>query len=320
VDRAPQVGRVSSTPLLVVNPQSGRGRTGRTFGSMLPSIEAALGNVDIALTTRRGHAIEIVRDAAKAGRELVIAVGGDGTLNEVVNGVMTSGEKTRVGFIAQGTGGDFRRTLGLEHRLDHYLDALRSGRERAVDVGRMRYRDEEGRDAERWFVNILSVGMGGLVDRYVADTSARLGGKAAYFGASLRALLTCKRGRVECAYDFAGKSEKKTIASYMLAVCNGQFFGSGMHVAPMAAPDDGRFEVVSIDAPSKAAFALSSRKIYSGAHLREASVEHFACDHIELDLHGNDARSVFLIDCDGEPMGGLPITIDLVRSGLTLRA
>jgi diacylglycerol kinase (ATP) len=164
------------------------------------------------------------------------------------------------------------------------------------------------------------VGMGGLVDRYVADSTARLGGKVAYYGASLRALVSSKRGRVDCSFDHAGKSEKKTLASYMIAVCNGQFFGSGMHVAPMAVPDDGRFEVVSIDAPSKAAFAMSSHKIYSGAHLREPSVSHFPCDRIELDLQNEDARSVFLIDCDGEPMGGLPITIDLVRGGLTLRA
>jgi len=315
-----QVGLLSIAPLLVVNPQSGSGRTGRTFPSMLPAIEASLGKVDVAMTSRRGHAIDIARDAATAGRELVVAVGGDGTLNEVVNGVMTGGGRSRVGFIAQGTGGDFRRTLGLEHRLDHYLDALRSGRERPVDVGRMRYRNEAGKDVERWFLNILSVGMGGLVDRYVAESSATFGGKAAYFGASLRALLACKRGRVECSSEHAGKKDERTLASYMIAVCNGQFFGSGMHVAPMAAPDDGRFEVVSIDAPSKAAFAMSSRKIYSGAHLGEPSVLHFACDHIELDLQNEDARSVFLIDCDGEPMGGLPITIDLVRGGLTLRA
>ncbi len=311
---------MSSQPLLIVNPQSGSGRTGRTFPSMLPSIEASLGKVDVAMTTRRGHAIEIARDASKDGREVVVAVGGDGTLNEVVNGVMSSGGKARVGFIAQGTGGDFRRTLGLDHRLDHYLDAIRSGRERKVDVGHMRYRDEAGKDAERWFVNILSVGMGGLVDRYVADTTARLGGKAAYYGASLRALVSCKRGRIDCAVAYGGTSEKKTIASYMIAVCNGQFFGSGMHVAPMAVPDDGRFEVVSIDAPSKAAFALSSHKIYTGAHLREPHVSHFPCDRIELDLQNEDARSVFLIDCDGEPLGGLPVTIDLVPGGLTLRA
>jgi YegS/Rv2252/BmrU family lipid kinase len=312
--------------LLVVNPQSGGGRTGRTFGSMVPAIERALGPVEVAHTSRRGHAIEIVRDAALARRKLVIAIGGDGTFNEVVNGVMLAGEEsdgakeTQVGFIAQGTGGDFRRTLGIEHRLDRYLAAISSGRERKVDVGRMRYKDEAGEDAERWFVNILSAGMGGLVDRYVADAPPQMGGKAAYFAASLRALAACKKGRVRCKVRKDGVDQQRRLASYMIAICNGQYFGSGMHVAPMARVDDGVFEVVSIGAPSKLAFAASSRKIYSGDHLRQRGVEHFECERIELDLENEDARRVFLIDCDGEAMGGLPISIELERGALRLRA
>jgi YegS/Rv2252/BmrU family lipid kinase len=309
------------TPLVIVNPQSGGGRTGRTFVSMLPAIERALGDVDVVLTRRRGHAIDLARDASRDKRELVIAIGGDGTFNEVVNGVMNDGSgATQVGFIAQGTGGDFRRTVGVEHRLDRYLAALASGREKKIDVGRMRYRDEAGRDAERWFVNILSVGMGGLVDRYVADAPPSVGGAAAYFGASVRALATCRKGRVRCEVTQGGATETKRLASYMIAVCNGRYFGSGMHVAPMAKIDDGFFDVVSIGAPSKLAFAVSSRKIYSGEHLRQRDVHHFTCERIALDLENEDARRVFLIDCDGEAMGGLPITIDVVRSGLRLRA
>lgn len=314
---------MSQKALLVVNPQSGGGRTGRTFASMRTAIDAALGEVDVAMTERRGHAIEIARDAAQKGRGLVVGVGGDGTLNEVVNGVMSAGDAaraTQVGFIAQGTGGDFRRTLGIEHRLDRYLAALSSGRERAVDVGRMRYKDERGAEAERWFVNILSAGMGGLVDRYVAEATSAMSGKAAYFTSSLRALASCKKGRLRCKVTRDGATEEKRLQSYMIAICNGQYFGSGMHVAPMAAVDDGKFEVVSIGAPSKIAFAMAARKIYTAEHLRSKHTEHFACDRIELDLENEDARGVYLIDCDGEPMGGLPITIDLVRGALRLRA
>lgn len=314
----------ASIPLLVVNPQSGGGRTGRTFASMLPAIENALGDVEVLHTTHRSHAIEIVEGEAKKGRELVVAIGGDGTLNEVVNGVMRAAESgatgTQVGFIAQGTGGDFRRTIGIEHRLDRYLAALSSGRERKIDVGRMTYKDDAGHDAVRWFVNILSAGMGGLVDRYVADAPSQMGGKAAYFTASLRALATCKKGRVRCNVRSGGTDEVKRVASYMIAVCNGQYFGSGMHVAPMAKIDDGVFEVVSIGAPSKIAFAMSSRKIYSGDHLKQRTTVHFACDRIELDLENDDARGVFLIDCDGEPMGGLPIAVEVVPGALRMRA
>ncbi|MDB4934951.1 MAG: Transcription regulator, partial [Labilithrix sp.] len=131
-------------PLLVVNPSSGGGATGRTFGAMKDTIERALGPVDVAMTERSGHGIDLAREGAIAGHPLVVAVGGDGTFHEVVNGLMqakggaygTKADATRIGMIAQGTGGDFRKTLGLEHRLDKYLDALKSGRERSLDVGK----------------------------------------------------------------------------------------------------------------------------------------------------------------------------------------
>ena len=93
----------------------------------------------------------------------------------------------------------------------------------------------------------------------------------------------------------------------MLAVCNGEYFGSGMHVAPMAKPDDGKHEVVSMDAPSKIAFATFSRQIYDGSHLENPEVSHFACERIEIDLapESESSRDTFRLDVDGEPLGEL---------------
>jgi len=310
-------------PLVIVNPHSGGGKTGRTFSSMQQTFEAALGTIDVVFTTRVGHAIELAYDGAKKNRELVVAVGGDGTLNEVVNGVMRAAEEgsraPEVAIVGQGTGGDFRKTLGLEHRLDKYLEAIVSGRVRAIDIGRIKYRDEAGAEKTRHFVNILSAGMGGLVDRYVADSSRVLGGKAAYFGASFRALVRAKRGRLNCDVTSEGKSSPKKIQTYMLAICNGRYFGSGMHVAPMAKFDDGKFEVVSIDAPSKVAFGVSSQRIYDGSHIGKSGIEHFSCERISLDLVNEDARDVFLLDCDGEPIGGLPIEVECLPGALRFR-
>ena len=310
-------------PLVIVNPNSGGGKTGRIFSSMQRTFETSLGTIDVEFTARTGHAIEIARDAAKKGRELVIAVGGDGTLNEVVNGVMRAAEEgshaPEVAIVGQGTGGDFRKTLGLEHRLDKYLEAIASGRVRAIDVGRITYRDHERQQKTRFFVNILSAGMGGLVDRYVADASRALGGKVAYFGASLRALVQAKRGRLRCEVTENGKTSEKKIQTLMIAICNGRYFGSGMHVAPMAKIDDGKFEVVSIDAESKIAFSVSSQRIYDGAHIGKDGVIHFSCEKIDMDLENEDARELFLLDCDGEPIGGLPISVEVLPGALRFR-
>jgi YegS/Rv2252/BmrU family lipid kinase len=309
-----------TSPVLIVNPQSSGGKTGKTFASMLPAIESALGKVLVQTTERPGHGIDLARAASEAGAPLVVAVGGDGTFHEIVNGVMGAARKARVGLIGQGTGGDFRKTLGLEHRLDKYLEALSSGRERPLDVGKVAYRAKDGSERSRFFVNIYSAGMGGLVDELVAQGSKALGGKAAYFVASTKALLRAARARVRCKITRDGLTEDKTLTSYMIAICNGRFFGGGMHVAPMAKIDDGKLEVVSLDAPSKLGFAVSSQKIYSGEHINDKMTTHFSCDAIELELLDAAANNVFLNDVDGEPLGGLPASVVIQKGALILRA
>jgi YegS/Rv2252/BmrU family lipid kinase len=309
-------------PLLVVNPAAGGGRCGRSFPAVREVVERRIGPVDVAATERPGHAIELSRSAANAGRARIVAVGGDGTLNEVVNGVLASDRSAEVGvgLVGQGTGGDFRRTLGIAHRLDAYVEALASGRERSLDVGAAQFHGHDGAPQRRWFLNILSVGMSGLVDRFVADSPRFLGGKAAYYLASVRALARCERARLAYRVSLGGSARAAEIDSYLLAICNGGYFGGGMNIAPMAGPDDGRFEVVSIDSPSKLAFPAYTRKIYSGGHLRLPGVTHFACDRIRIDLVTERAREAFLLDVDGEPLGGLPLEVEVVSKALRFLA
>ena len=307
-------------PLFVVNPKSGGGATERTWDAMRSTIERSLGPIEVAMTERSGHGADLAREGAKAGHELVVAVGGDGTFHEVVNGLMEAKAdgrtETRIGLIGQGTGGDFRKTLGIEHRLDKYVDALASGKERPLDVGRF----SGGGKKDHFFVNILSAGMGGLVDRYVADAPKVLGGKAAYFGASLKALVAARLGNIKCKVTLGGETEERAIRSYMIAVCNGRYFGGGMKVAPQAQIDDGTFDVVALGATSKLGFALTSSSIYSGDHIGRHGTVHFRANKIEMDLANDDARDVFLLDVDGEPMGGLPLSVEAVPKALVLRA
>jgi diacylglycerol kinase family enzyme len=161
--------------------------------------------------------------------------------------------------------------------------------------------------------------MGGLVDRYVATTTKAFGGKAAYLWASTRALATCQRARVRCSWELAGTRQERRVDSFLVAVCNGRYFGGGMHVAPMALPDDGRFEMISIDAESKLAFPGAMNRIYAGRHVDAPGVVHFGCDAVAMDLDDDRARGVFLLDVDGEPLGGLPLEITLVPKALAIR-
>jgi YegS/Rv2252/BmrU family lipid kinase len=309
-----------SAPLLIVNPMSAGGATGRMFASMRATVEARLGAVDVEMTRSGGHAAELARKGADEGRPLIVAVGGDGTFSETVNGILAAEKPCPVGLIGAGTGGDFRKTLGLEHRLDKYLDAIASGATRSIDVGKARFRGKDGRDKDHYFVNILSAGMGGLVDQYVATGSRLLGGTMAYFMASTKALFRIKPGTVRFELTTPdGKAETRELPGYMMAVCNGQYFGSGMHVAPMAKIDDGRFEVVVMNAPNKVAFAVTSQAIYDGKHLASKDVTHFSCTKVHMDLVNEEARSTFLLDVDGEPLGGLPLTVEVMPGAITLR-
>lgn len=312
--------KADEKPLFVVNPRSGGGRTGKLFESLRAPIEKIVGPIDVAFTEGPRHASDIAEQAAMNDRKTVVAVGGDGSIHEVTCGLMTARERgksdTILGVLGQGTGGDFRRTLGLEHRLDAYCRAIAGGRSREVDVGRFSYRAFDGSEKTAYFINILSAGMGGLVDRYVAQMGRHVGGTLAYFGASLRGLIESEVGKLKCTVTSGGEERVEHIATRNIAICNGQYFGSGMHVAPMADPFDGRFEVVSLGDAPKLKFALASSRIYTGAHLKSPDVVHFSCEKITIELTNTSIDDRFLLDVDGEPLGKLPITIDTVPKAL----
>jgi len=307
-------------PLLIINPNAQGGKTGKLADELVRIIARYLGSVDAVQTTGPRHGVELAEQAAKEGREAVIAVGGDGTLHEVANGLMRAREAgvtpPKLGIIGQGTGGDFRKTIGIDNRLDYYCNVIATRRTRPVDMGKFRYRDKSGSRANAYFINILSVGMGGLVDEYVAQLSGKMTGKLAYMAASVRALVHNDVGILDCVLHEDGQRRELEIATRMLAICNGRFFGGGMEVAPMARLDDGWFDVVSLGSASKVKFALSNLSVYSGKHVDRDDVAIFRCNRIEIQLRNDGIRDQFPLDVDGEPLGTLPMEIELVPGAL----
>lgn len=304
-------------PLIILNPHSQGGKTGRQAGALTGVVERYLGAVDAVHTERPRHAVELAEAAAKEGRSTVISVGGDGTFHEIVNGLMRAqaggvSALPTLGIVGQGTGGDFRKSLGLEHRLDRYCEAMSGRVTRAVDVARFTYHDRDGQLAEDYFVNILSAGMGGLVDEYVAKSSRRFGGSAAYLGAAVRALVENEVGIVAATLHTDDGVEEVELPTRLIAICNGRFFGGGMEVAPMAVVDDGWLDVVSLGAASKLQFALGNLAVYGGTHLRNPHVSVHRCRRVELTLRNDAIAARFPLDVDGEPLGHLPITVELV--------
>jgi len=225
-----------------------------------------------------------------------------------------------VGLINVGTGGDFRRSLAIEAGVEHCLEALTSGRERLVDVGRASFRAMDGSPVEQYFVNVLSAGLGGLVDRYIDRMPTFIGGRVGYYLASIGAVIVSKEQPLQARITLQGATREETILAYLVAICNGRWFGGGMDVAPMALPDDGRLEVVTVTAPSKPYLADRVRGVYTGRHLQEPTVHHFSCEGLELRLEQEAAERRFFLDVDGEALGSLPLRVKVVPRRLRVRA
>jgi diacylglycerol kinase (ATP) len=313
----------SLKPAVILNPHSQGGKTGQQATELVRVMTRYLGPVDVLHTEAPRHAVELAEQAARDGRPSVIAVGGDGTISEIANGLLRArgavATLPKLGIVGQGTGGDFRKTLGIEHRLDQYLQTIARGVTRTVDAGKFSYRNHAGDTAEAYFVNILSMGMGGLVDMYVAEarSQSQMSGTLAYFSASVKALTKSEVGVLELTID---DQPPRELATRQLAICNGRFFGSGMEVAPMAVLDDGLFHCISLGAAPRLKFALGSLAIYSGKHVDKPEVEVWSCRKIGIELRNVDVRDVFPLDVDGEPLGTLPLSVELIDKALEVYA
>jgi diacylglycerol kinase (ATP) len=307
-------------PLVILNPRSQGGKTGRQAASLLQVIERYIGSVDCIQTQHPQHATELAEEAVREARSSVIAVGGDGTIHEVANGIVRaqsqSSHRVPLGVVGQGTGGDFRKSLELEHRLDRYCKAIAEKNTQSIDMGELRYLDRTGAEANAYFINILSVGIGGLVDRYMAESKSALGGSLAYYSATIKALMRSEIATLRCTLHCQGEEQKIELATRQIAICNGRYFGGGMEVAPMAKLDDGLFHVITLGKATRLKFMLDSLSIYSGKHLEKDYVDVYTCDAIDIELGNPSQREGFPLDVDGEPLGTLPLQVRLLPQAL----
>src|SRR5689334_2128492 len=222
--------------VVVVNPKSQAGAVGKRWPYLADQIRRRL-PFDQVHTRAPGDATRLAREALRAGAERVVAVGGDGTINEVANGFFEDGKPiapdAALGVLPYGTGGDFRRTLGLPTDFRGAVEVLARDKRRRIDVGRIDYTVRGGGRGTRMFVNIASFGVSGVVDRLVNQSSKRLGGKISFLVATARATLEYDNQRVRLRFD--GKSDGAVdMTINTVAIANGRYFGGGMFIAPEA--------------------------------------------------------------------------------------
>src|SRR6185436_6316536 len=299
----------------VINPHSGGGRTGRTAKNIAQKLAEVSGPLTVAMTTGPMDAATITRHALREGFERVVAVGGDGTINEVVNGFFANGSainpEAELALLTNGTGGDFRRTFGIGQTIDESLERIANGRARAIDIGRLRFVSADGKPGERYFANISSFGMSGDVVRRVdkAKLIKRLFGRFAFTWGSLRSLLGYEprpiRLKIDSEFD-----EILTIST--CAVANGQYFGGGMRVAPDASPEDGMFDVVVMGDAPRGDVLKSLQQIRTGEHVNNPNVRVFrARNVIATPVEATEGEPVY-IEADGESPGRLPAVFEMI--------
>lgn len=304
----------------VVNPNASGRRTGRRWRALHGALEASLGPVSPRFTDGPLAATRLTREALRDGAELIVAVGGDGTVNEVVNGFFEGGapvgEHAALGLLTSGTGGDFRRTFGLPLDAAGQIARIAAGGERRVDVGRLTHTTDDGATAVRHFDNIASFGLSGETDREVNRLrgAKRLGGKAAFYFATVKSLVAYTAQPVRVRVDGAFAAEGRYVVG---AVCNGQYFGGGMRIAPDAVPDDGEFDVVLVESTGKLAMLRSLGAIYSGAHVSFPQVRVVRGRRVVAEPAAG--AGPVLLDVDGETPGRLPATFEIVPKALRLR-
>jgi diacylglycerol kinase (ATP) len=242
---------------------------------------------------------------------VVVAVGGDGTLNEVVNGLVRSGATTELATIPLGTGMDFVRTHGIPTKFEDAVAVARDGVVRIVDVGLVSYRTWDGADAERYYANVGSVGMSAAVAQRANGMSKVMGGKATFFYALVRVFLEWQNTVVTVEFD---NGERREARMHDVVVGNGQYHGGGMWLAPDAQPDDGLFDVLLIGDVTKRDFVTTAPKLYRGTH-----VSHPKIDVVRSKVVTVDAAERLPIELDGEQLGTTPIRFEVVPGALRIR-
>jgi diacylglycerol kinase (ATP) len=298
--------------LLIVNPASADGATGRRWPTLRDMAQRALGpTFEAVLTDAPGHATQIARAAHNV--DTVVCVGGDGTLNEVVDGLMRldAGLRPRLGMVPAGTGSDFARGLPLPRQPQAALAVIAAGHSRRINIGEAAFMHNRML-ITRHFVNIAGVGFDAEAVFAVSQGGK---GRLSYLLSVLRTLVRFRNKQVRLTLHHTGQIKSHTLEGSMIAVCNGLYFGGGMRVAPNADPADGVFDVVALSAMSRLEFLMNFPRVYRGAHLTHPKVRVYRASEVRIEPVAPTGEPVWL-EAEGELLGEVPASFRLLPRAL----
>jgi YegS/Rv2252/BmrU family lipid kinase len=295
----------------LVNPASANGSTGRRWPEIARRA-AAQGLVGDALLSERPlHLTELARHAADEGARLLVVVGGDGSVHEVVNGVVASGRTDiELAVLPRGTGKDFVRSLRIPGNLHAAIAVAKSGRVRTIDVGRAEFTAWEGSRATAYFANFAGAGISGAIARRANASSKATGGRVSFLWATIAVFAGWKSAAVTAEVDGVRRAGQM----FEVLAMNGDYAAGGMWVTPDAEPDDGVLDTLLIGDVTKADFVRTFPKIYRGKHLSHPKIEVLRGAAVEV-----EAELPLPIVLDGEQPGTTPARFEIVPGALRVR-
>jgi YegS/Rv2252/BmrU family lipid kinase len=302
---------------VIVNPESNKGRTRQKWDQIKDGLKSFLKEFKYEFTEKPLQATEISREAIKEGTELIVGVGGDGTINEIANGFYENKKiinpDTTLGIVPSGTGCDFTRSLNIPLGLKNALNVITQAPSNLIDTGRVRFKDHSGEKDERFFLNVSDFGIGGEVVKKVNEN--RMERKASsYFKCLISTFMSYKNKKIKIKID----GEDLPDDEYLIGtISNGRIFGKGMKIAPKAKLDDGLFDVVLVKGMKKMEFLRNVWKIYSGSHLSHPKISLKRGKRIEAS--GEDEDKEILIEVDGEQVGTLPAIFEIVPQSILVK-
>jgi YegS/Rv2252/BmrU family lipid kinase len=295
---------------LIVNPVAGAGKTAKKWPQIMDFLKSIGLHFEHDMTEAPGHARELAKFATEKGYELVVSVGGDGTINEVVNGLNDAGNIADVtlGIISTGTGSDYIRTIGIPRTYQEACRCLICPKKFTVDVGVVEYLSQ-GQVVKRLFVNFAGLGFDAEIVKATTQRFKTLNSTASYLAGLLTALLFYKNKKIYLAVD--GETEERNICAVLMS--NGKYGGGGMFAAPDANLTDGLLDVLIIDDISKPDLLWSLPRVYKGTHLTHPKVTMKRAREIEI-----QSEELLPLQADGELLGGLPARFSILPAILNI--
>lgn len=291
-------------PCVILNPRAASGKAQRLWSSLRPVVETTLGRVDVRFTEAPNHAAALTQEALEGGADLVVAVGGDGTFNEVVNGYLSEGlpinPDASLAYCPAGTGSDFRRSAGIPRSPHDAVKAIAKAPVRKFDACGVRFATPAGDTNTRYFANVASFGIGGEVSEAAKrNFLTAVNGRAAFLWATATTLLRYRAKDVSLTFD--DEEPGQSLRVMQVALGNGAYHGGGMNVCPLASLESGCIDVTVIRETGFLDFLRSTRLLYSGNIL-----SHPNCAHYRVTSVTATSTDRVLLEVDGETVGRLP--------------